>query len=113
VEGIEFTVVHDANDQSPAFLDFQARYRARFGRAPTFASVASYEAVLVLAAALEKTDGQAKGLPQALAETRNFEGPMGTISMDKYGDAVRTNFLFTIQDGQFVTLDRLEPEAER
>jgi branched-chain amino acid transport system substrate-binding protein len=113
VEGIEFNVVYDANDQSPAFLDFQARYQARFGRAPTFASIASYEAVLVLAAALEKTDGQAKGLPQALAETRNFEGPIGTISMDKYGDAMRTCFLFTIQDGQFVTLDRLEPEAER
>jgi branched-chain amino acid transport system substrate-binding protein len=112
VEGIEFAISHDTNIQSPAFLDFQARYQARFGRAPTFAAVFSYEAVLVLAAALEKTGGQAKGLPQALSEIRDFEGVMGMISMDEYGDVVRTHFLITVQEGQFVTLDRLEPGRE-
>jgi branched-chain amino acid transport system substrate-binding protein len=112
VEGIEFTIPYDTNNQSPAFLDFQARYQARFGRTPTFASAFSYEAVLMLAAALEKADGQAKRLPQALAEPRDFEGLMGTISMDEYGDAVRTHFLITVQEGQFVTLDRLEPGRE-
>ncbi len=113
VEGIELTVGYDASDQSPAFLDFQARYQARFGRAPTIASVYAHDAVMVLAAALEKTGGQAKGLPQALSETRDFEGPMGVISMDKYGDAVRTRFLITIRDGQFVTLARLEPGGDQ
>ncbi|MGD9100430.1 MAG: ABC transporter substrate-binding protein [Anaerolineae bacterium] len=112
VEGIEFIVAYNANRQSPAFLDFQARYQARFGRASTFASAHAYDAVMVLAAALEKTGGQAKGLPQALAETRDFEGLMGTISMDEYGDAVRTHFLITVQEGQFVPLDRLEPGRE-
>ncbi|MFQ6101305.1 MAG: hypothetical protein ACE5OS_08730 [Anaerolineae bacterium] len=34
-----------------------------------------------------------------------------TISMDEYGDVVRTQFLITIQDGQFVTLAALEPAA--
>jgi branched-chain amino acid transport system substrate-binding protein len=113
VEGIELTVGHDENSQLPAFLDFRDRYQARFGRPPTFASVHAYDAVMVLAAALEKTNGQVKGLPQALAETRNFKGPTGTVSMDEYGDAIRTRFLLTIREGQFVTLDRLEPEAER
>jgi len=112
VEGIEFIIAHDPNDQSPAFLDFQARYQVRFGRASTFASVFAYEAVMVLAAALEKTHGQAKGLPQALLETRDFEGLTGVISMDEYGDVVRTQFLSVVQDGQFVTLDRLEPTGE-
>ncbi len=112
VEGIEFVIAHDTNNQSPAFLDFQTRYQARFGRAPTFASAFAYEAVMVLAAALEKTHGQAKGLPQALLKTRDFEGLTGVISMDEYGDVVRTQFLSAVQDGQFVTLDRLEPTGE-
>ncbi len=113
VEGIELTIGYDANSQSPAFLDFQVRYQARFGLAPTFASVYAYDAMMVLAAALEKTNGKAKGLPQALSETRDFEGLMGAISMDAYGDADRTRFLISIQDEQFVTLTRLEPGGER
>ena len=110
VEGIEIALNYDSNSQSPAFLDFQARYQARFGRAPTFAAAQAYEAVLVLAAALEKTGGQAEGLPQALLETQDFNGLIGTISLDEYGDVVRTQFLITVQNGRFVTLTALEPE---
>jgi branched-chain amino acid transport system substrate-binding protein len=110
VEGLEIAVTYDANSQTPAFLDFQARYQARFGRAPTFAAAYAYEAVLMLAAALERTSGQAEGLRQALLETQDFEGLIGTISLDEYGDVVRSNFMFGIQDGQFVTLAASEPE---
>jgi len=110
VEGIEIVRIYDPNSQTPAFLDFRVRYQVRFGHAPSFAAAQAYEAILVLAAALEKTGGQAEGLPQALLETQDFEGLIGSISLDKYGDAVRPNFLLTIQDGQFVTLAALEPE---
>jgi len=110
VEGIEIVMNYDSNSQKSAFLEFQAHYQKRFGRAPTFAAAQAYEAVLGLAAALEKTGGQAEGLPQALLETQDFEGLIGTISLDKYGDVVRTQFLVTVQDGQFVTLAALEPE---
>ncbi|MBL7063801.1 MAG: ABC transporter substrate-binding protein [Anaerolineae bacterium] len=110
VEGIEIVMQYDSNSQKSAFLEFRAHYQERFGRAPTFAAAQAYEAVLVLAAALEKTGGQAEGLPQALLETQSFEGLVGTISLDEYGDVVRTQFLVTVQDGQFVTLAALEPE---
>ena len=110
VEGLEIAVTYDSNSQKPAFLDFRARYQARFGHTPTFAAAYAYEAMLMLAAALERTSGQAEGLRQALLETQDFEGLIGTISLDEYGDVVRSNFLFRIQDGQFVTLAAPEPE---
>lgn len=109
VEGIEIVQHYDSNSQAPVFLDFKVRYQARFGLTPAFAATLAYEAVLVLAAALDKTDGQAKGLPQAMREIQDFKGLIGTISLDKYGDAVRTQFVITIRDGQFVVQDVLEP----
>jgi len=104
VEGLETVIVFDVQSQAPAYLDFQARYEARFGYAPTFVAGEAYEAVMVLAAALEETGGQAKGLPQALSEIRNFQGLVGELSLDEYGDASRTHFLIAVRDGQFVTL---------
>jgi branched-chain amino acid transport system substrate-binding protein len=112
VEEIEIVMNYDSNSQSPVFLGFQARYQERFSRAPTFAAAQAYEAMLVLAAALEKTGGQAERLPQALLETQNLEGLTGTISLNEYGDVVRTQFLITVQNGQFVTLTALEPEEK-
>ena len=105
VEGLETVIVFDVQSQAPAYLDFQARYRARFGYAPTFAAGEAYEAVMVLAAALKETGGLAKGLPQALSEIRNFQGLIGELSLDEYGDASRTHFLIAVRDGQFVTLE--------
>jgi len=108
VEGLETAIVFDVHSQAPAYRDFQARYQARFGRLPTFAAGEAYEAVRVLAAALEKTGGQAEGLPQALAQIRNFQGLIGNLSLDEYGDASRTHFLVAVRDGQFITLEALE-----
>jgi len=109
VDGLETTIVFDVNSQSPAFLDFKARYQERFGLPPTFAAGEAYEAVLVLAAALGKTGGRAQGLPQALLETQDSEGLIGRISLDAYGDAERSLFLIAVQDGRFVTVTALEP----
>jgi len=111
VEGLELVTPYNSSSQSELFLDFQERYQERFGRVPTFGAVFAYDAVLVLAAALEKTGGGAEGLPQALCETQRFQGLVSTISLDEYGDAVRTHFLSTVQDGEFVISMALEPEG--
>jgi branched-chain amino acid transport system substrate-binding protein len=104
VEGLETVIVFDVQSQAPAYRDFRARYQARFGYPPTFAAGEAYEAMMVLAAALEKTGGRAEGLPQALSEIRNFQGLIGELSLDEYGDASRTHFLIAVREGQFVTL---------
>jgi branched-chain amino acid transport system substrate-binding protein len=86
VEGLEIVIAYDANSQAPAFQTFKASYEKRFGRAPTFAAGEAYETVQVLAAALQKTGGQAWGLPQALLQTKNFPVLTGAVSLDDYGD---------------------------
>ncbi len=109
VEGLEIMRIYDPNSQMPAFKVFRERYEARFGRTPSFAAAQSYEAVLVLAAALEKTRGRAKGLPEALVKIQALEGLIGPISLDEYGDAARPNVLVRVENGQFVTLANLSP----
>ncbi len=103
VDGMVTVVSHDENSRSPEYLDFSKRFQDRFGRAPTFAAGYGYEAVTVLANALQKTDGRSENLKQALLETRSFAGVFGDISFDQYGDVTRTLYLIKVYEGKFVT----------
>ena len=51
----------------------------------------------MLSEALKKTNGNKEGLKQALLETHDFNGLMGTFSFDKFGDVERPWYLSTIQ----------------
>ncbi|HEY1017180.1 MAG TPA: ABC transporter substrate-binding protein [Herpetosiphonaceae bacterium] len=104
VEGMEFTIAFDINSQAPAYQDFRGRFEQRFGRVPTFVEGESYEAALVLFAALDRTGGQAAGLREALLQTQNFAGLVSPITLDQYGDAMRHIFLVTVRDGAYQTL---------
>ncbi|HBY09289.1 MAG TPA: ABC transporter substrate-binding protein [Chloroflexi bacterium] len=112
VDGILTIVSHDENNQSPEYLDFETRFEERFGHKPTFAAGYGYEAILILAEALQKTGGSATGLREALLETKDFTGVNGHITLDPYGDVIRTLYLITVQDGQFQTLSTLDINPE-
>jgi len=103
VEGILTVVAHDETNQSPEYLDFSNRFQMRFGHKPSFGAEYGYEAVLVLANALNKTNGEKDGLADALLQTSNLPGLDGGISFDAYGDVVSDLYLIAVRDGQFVT----------
>lgn len=107
VEGIKFEHAYTLSSQTPIFNDFKTRYQARFGNAPSFGAALSYDAAMVLASALEKTKGKAKGLKQALIETRDFSGVIGTFSFNRFGDVQRPFYLSTICNGKFINIDKL------
>ena len=114
-EGIKFEQAYALTSQSPTFLEFQAHYQTRFGQAPSFGAAHAYDSFLVLAAALEKTEGKPEGLRQALLETHDFKGLMNTFSFNRFGDVERPIYLSTIRDGKFITLEKLtltEPRGE-
>ena len=113
VDGILTVVSHDVNNQNPIYLSFKENFVERFGREPTFGAGYGYETILVLSAALEKTDGMQDGLGEALLETKEFPGIYGTISLDAYGDVQRTLYLLTIEDGVMKTIRTIEIDLEQ
>ena len=111
VEGMEIVIAYDTNSSAASYQAFKTRYEQKFGNTPTFASGQSYEALQVLAAALQQTNGQAKGLKEALLAAQDYEGLIGKISFDPFGDVLRPLFLLTIRNGEYVTTDILAPSA--
>lgn len=107
VEGIKFEQAYALTSQSKTLLNFQTRYKARFGNVPLFGATLAYDATMVLSSGLKKTGGKPGGLRQALLKTRDFPGLMGSFSFDAFGDVERPYYLGTIRNGKFVTLEKL------
>jgi branched-chain amino acid transport system substrate-binding protein len=105
VEGLEVEVDSNLNSRTPEYLDFKKRYKARFGQNPSFGATLGYEAAKVLALALEKTGGKAKGLRVSLVSIKNFKGLSETLSFDKYGDVMRPIYVGVIRDGKYVKIE--------
>lgn len=107
VEGIELEQAYNLNDQSSDCIDFKSRYTARFGSEPSFGAAYSYEATLVLAEALKKTNGNKRGLKEALLEVKNVAVIVDNLSFDKFGDIERPWYLTTIRNGKFMMIGKL------
>lgn len=101
VEGIVFSTSYTEENPYPPFKVFAARYEQRFGWPPNFAAAYSYEAVVLLAKALEKTGGRRQGLESALVSLGPVAGVIGEFTLDPCGDVSRDNFLVTIKNGRF------------
>lgn len=112
VEGLELNAVFNPTNTYPPFTAFRESFLARYRREPGFGAVYAYEAVLVLAAALEKTGGLPDGLPDALLTIRDFEGVQSIISLDAYGDVERDTYIAVIENGTFEIIATYPPGVD-
>lgn len=106
VEGVETSFAFSEDNDAPSFQRFQTEYAARFGFKPNFAAAFAYEAVSVLASALERTGGRAEGLRAALTADVEHTGVIGPFRMDPDGDVRRPAFIIAVQNGRIVTLGK-------
>jgi branched-chain amino acid transport system substrate-binding protein len=109
VEGLELGAIYNPDLQTSEYQDFLDRFEKRYRRQPGLAASHSYEAVMVLAHALEQTGGDTASLPQALAQIKNFRGLQGNISFDEYGDVQRDIYIAKVVGGEFVIIATVPP----
>lgn len=103
-EGIIFAVGYSGDNARPEFLDFQKRYKQRFGWDSNFAAAFGYECGMVLAEALDRAKGDATRLHTVLPTITDFPGTIGPFGFDEYGDVNRPSFIVTIKDREFKTI---------
>lgn len=86
---------------APAYVNFRAQYRERFGEDPTTPAVQAYEAAMVGAQAL-RVAGE-RPLPQVLAG-RRWAGLYSDIELDAHGDTKRPLHITEVREGRFASL---------
>jgi branched-chain amino acid transport system substrate-binding protein len=104
---------YSIEDPSAAIQKFVKDYKALYGNLPPDAHAAlGYDAMRVLADAIQRagaTDGTK--LRDALAQTKNFPGVTGVISINAERNAVKPAVILKLQDARYIYQETIQPEA--
>ena len=104
---------YSIDDPSPAVQKFVADYKSRYGGvAPDAIGALAYDAMYVLADALKRAGTtEPARLRDAIAQTTNYPGVTGSITINKDRDAVKPAVVFELQNRKFVYKETIKPEG--
>ena len=97
----------------PSIQTFVEEYKQRYGNlVPDAHAALAYDAAKLLFDAITRagtTDGPK--LRDALAQTKNFPGVTGVISMDDHRNAVKPAVVMKLMDVRFIYQETIQPDA--
>ncbi|MCG8572140.1 MAG: ABC transporter substrate-binding protein [Spirochaetes bacterium] len=111
VEGAVFSTFFTSEvpitDMSKTFLD---EYRKQYNKEPASVTALGFDAYLVILDAIKRagTTDTVK-VRDAIAQTQNFEGAAGVITLDTNGDAVKNAVIKQVKNGKFSYLTTVSP----
>jgi len=110
VEGAYFSTHYSPENQSPAVVAFNARYRQRWGSDSNALSALAYDSAMVLIDALHRA-GTTDSAPlrDALAATRDFAGATGRITFDAQRNPTKSAVVLTVKNGRFAFVQDVHP----
>jgi len=113
VEGVYFTTFADptqtGTEEGKKFLDEYKKANPDRAWAPVTAL--GYDAYILILDAIERAgSAEPNAIRDALAETKDFEGSAGMITLDENGDAIKDAVIKTIKDGQFTYVDLVKAD---
>ncbi len=111
VEGTFYSTYFSADNTAPEVQSFVQRYQARWhGEKPEAVSALGYDAVHLIAAAMEKagtTDGPK--LRDAMAATKNFPGVTGRTTIDAHRNSEKAAVMLTVKNGRTEFYEAVTP----
>lgn len=103
---------YSVEDPSPAIQKFVQDYRSQWGNlTPDAHAALAYDAMRFLSEAIQSAGTEGPRLRDALAQTKNFPGITGVISMDENRNAVKPATVLKLQDGRYIYLETIQPET--
>jgi branched-chain amino acid transport system substrate-binding protein len=106
LDGSFFSNHYSPDNPDPKVQKFIADYKAAYGGVPDALAALGYDAAKVGAAAMEKAkDLSGPALRDAIAQTKDFPGVAGNITLDEKRNPVKSAVVLKIEGGktQFVT----------
>jgi len=101
-----------AEDPRKDVQEFVRAFRAKFGREPNSFAALAYDATRILFDAIKRagtTDGPK--VREALAQTKDFSGVTGQISMDAHRNAVKPAVVLELMDVKFIYRETIQPQV--
>jgi branched-chain amino acid transport system substrate-binding protein len=112
LNGSYISTHYSVDDPSPAVRTFVESYKHRYGNLlPDAHAALAYDAARLLFDALMRVGpGDSDRLREALADTKDFKGVTGLISMDADRNAVKPAVVLKLQDLKFLYVETIQPQ---
>ena len=112
LNGAYITTHYSLDDPSPAIQTFVELYKQRYGNLlPDAHAALAYDAARLLFDALARIGStDSDKLREALAQTKNFPGVTGVISMDADRNAVKPAVVLKLQDVKSIYQETIQPD---
>jgi branched-chain amino acid transport system substrate-binding protein len=110
LNGTYYSTHYAADDTSALVQNFVGKYKERYKEIPDCMGALGYDAALLLFDAIKragKTDGAA--IRDALAQTSDFVGVTGKITIDSDRNARKSIVIIEVQDGQVRYKETVQP----
>jgi branched-chain amino acid transport system substrate-binding protein len=101
---------YSVDDPAPQIQKFVGDYRTRYKQTPDALAALGYDAAKILVDAMGRA-GSSDGarVRDALAQTKDFPGVTGKITIDKDRNAVKPAVVLKIDNGKFVYVETVAP----
>jgi branched-chain amino acid transport system substrate-binding protein len=100
-EGVVSITDFSPQNPAPAIQAWKQKYKAAFNEEPELYATTYYDAVNIIAAALDRaTDATGPAIQDALTKTTNFVGAMTTYTWSPGGDMVHSGLITTVKGGK-------------
>jgi branched-chain amino acid transport system substrate-binding protein len=101
IEGSYFTNHYAADDMDPAVQNYISKYKQRYGGAvPDAMSILTYDAVHVVADAIERAGStEPDAIAAALAQTAGYKGAAGSITINELHNATKKLVVLEVGEG--------------
>jgi branched-chain amino acid transport system substrate-binding protein len=110
LNNVYYTNHYSSTDTSPEVVKFKDAFKAKYNKAPDAFNALGYDLAYFAADAIKRAGAaDAAKIQQALAETKDFKGVTGTISIDKQHNAVKSITIIQEKDGVATFLKKQQP----
>ncbi len=112
VVGSYFSNHYATQDPSPAIQKFVADYKAAYGEVPDAMAALSYDAAKIAASAIARAKSlSGEDLKDAIAQTKDFAGVTGVITIDEKHNATKPAVVLKVEDHKAVFQATVAPEG--
>ncbi|AGC68001.1 high-affinity branched-chain amino acid ABC transporter systemsubstrate binding protein LivK [Thermoclostridium stercorarium subsp. stercorarium DSM 8532] len=100
LNNVYFTNHYSEIDEDPTVLKFISDFEARYGKKPNAFNALGYDLAKFVADAISRAENlSGEAIKNALADTENFAGVTGTLSVDEKHNPVKSIFVIELKDG--------------
>lgn len=111
IEGSYYTNHYATDDPNPVVQDFIKKYKAKYpGKTPDAMAALGYDSMRLVADAIKRAEStESEKLRKAIAETKNFPGVTGSITIDEHRNATKPITVLKIENGEYKLAKTIAP----